>query len=122
MFADRFSSLFEDFFNDGLFFNRAMPASDAPAVNIWQGEKGMLVTARLPGVKPEELEISAAGSSLTIAAKRENNALFTRSFNLPMEVDSAKISATLTDGILRLELPVAERALPRRIEVKCECA
>lgn len=122
MFADRFTSLFEDFFNDGLFFGRPLPAPDAPAVNIWQGEKGLLLTARLPGVKAEELEISAVGSSLTIAAKREEKTLFTRSFNLPVEVDPSKVAATLVDGILRLELPVAERALPRRIEVKCDCA
>lgn len=122
MLTNRLSSLFDNFFGDSIFFNNALPGTNAPAVNIWQGEKGLLLTARLPGVKPEELEISAVGSSLTIAAKKGEEESFSRSFNLPVEVDAERIVAKLHNGMLHLELPAAERALPRRIEVKCDCA
>lgn len=119
MFTNRFAHLFDDFFNDGLFFSPSATRNvHYPAVNIWQGEKGLLLRARLPGVKAEELEVSVEGNSLTICAKRGEEFSFSRTFTLPIEVESQRIEARMNNGILELALPVAERALPRKIAVQ----
>lgn len=132
MFANRFERLFNDLFSDDLLYSRSRQAQGPyPAVNLWQGEKGLLLTARLPGIKAEELEISVAGADLTISAKHGEEFSFSRSFSLPTEVDSSKVAAQMHDGILELEMPLAERAQPKKIavstaapekQVTCNCA
>lgn len=104
--------------------------SPYPAVNVWHGKDKVVVTAELPGLKTEELEISVVGNTLTVHGtptpeeerdyhRRERlNVEFHRTIDLPYEVDQDKVEAKLDKGILAIALPRAEADKPRRITVK----
>nr|MBF0683829.1 Hsp20/alpha crystallin family protein [Pseudomonas sp.] len=101
----------------------------APAVDIWETEAGIDLTADLPGVSREALEIKVDGETLTIAGTvslgepeqmeslhvEVREPLFRRSFTLSRELDSSAIQASLKDGVLRMHIPRQEEAKPRKI-------
>lgn len=103
-----------------------------PPVDIVEDAQGITLWADLPGVEPSDLSIHVDGRSLTLEAPLklgEPNALvslyaevkassYRRSFELSSELDTTAIQANLKDGVLHLRLPKAERAKPRRIEVR----
>ena len=102
-----------------------------PAVDIFENESGLTVVADMPGVSKERLAVRVDGEQLLIEGSVEvhvpdnleftygevRNPLFRRSFTLSRELDVTKIEASLKDGVLRLQIPRAEEARPRRIEV-----
>ena len=102
-----------------------------PAVDIFENESGITVLADMPGVSKERLAVRVDGEQLLIEGSAEvsvpenlelmygevRNPLFRRSFTLSRELDVTKIEAHLKDGVLRLQIPRAEEARPRRIEV-----
>lgn len=102
-----------------------------PPVDIFEDESGFTVIADLPGVSRERLTVRVDGESLVIEAAAATpvegdltliygevlNPLYRRSFTLSRELDPAKIQARLDSGVLRLSIPKAEEAKPRRIEV-----
>ncbi len=102
-----------------------------PAYGIREDELGYNVTVQLPGVAKDGLEITAQEDELTITARRawtapaEWTALYRETpranFELTLrhqgDVDAEKVSAELKDGILRLVLPKAEAAKPRKIAI-----
>ncbi|MEA2642717.1 MAG: hypothetical protein QOF51_4111 [Chloroflexota bacterium] len=114
--------------------NREPTRSEAayipPPVDIYDDEQGLVLLADLPGVEPDALDARVADGVLTIQAKAGHIAIgdpvhrefqltgFFRQFQLPEEVDAARISAELKYGVLTLRLPRAERAEPRRIQVR----
>ncbi len=104
-----------------------------PPVNVWTGEQKAVVTAEVPGVKAEDLEVSIEDGELTIRCMRAPENLkegeqyvrqerwhgeFSRSVSLPFRIDQDKVSASCKDGILRVELPRAEEAKPSRIPIQ----
>src|SRR5688572_10660155 len=101
-----------------------------PPVDIYEIEEGLVVKADLPGVAKENMDIRVENNLLTIHAKaahvapgdpvyREYGLVnFFRQFELNERVDQSKISAELKHGVLTLNLPKAEEAKPRKIEVK----
>lgn len=105
-----------------------------PAVNVWQRDDEVFVEAETPGLKSEDVEISVIGNALSLKGRRpdlppENASYhrrergvgeFERVLRLPVEVDSGKVQARLTDGVLLITLPKAEAAKPRRIPVKAQ--
>jgi len=105
-----------------------------PAVNLWEAGNNLYLEAELPGVVRDELDISAAGSELTLHGRRtprrgeehtyhrqeRGYGEFTRVLTLPVEIDAEKIEATLKDGVLTLTLPKAEAARARKIKVKAQ--
>ena len=108
-------------------------APSYPAINIWTGEKGAVVTAELPGLSPEDIDISVAGETLTLTGNREpdefqegtryhrrerNHGRFTRTFQLPFSVEMSKVEATFEKGILHIDLPRAEQEMPKKIAIK----
>jgi HSP20 family protein len=108
-------------------------AAGYPAMNVWTNEEGAIVTAELPGVDPEDIDISVRGDALTVSGCRQPVELeegedyhrrergcgrFTRSFQLPFQVDASQVEATLENGVLRISLPRAEADKPRKIAVK----
>jgi HSP20 family protein len=101
-----------------------------PAANISASENGYLVELELPGVDRSGLEISIEGNELTVIGRRKTDvpqgelyysetpqADFKRIFDVGPEIDGSKIDAKLEQGILKLMLPKAESAKPRKIEI-----
>jgi HSP20 family protein len=92
----------------------------------------LVIEAALPGVKPEDVEVSLLGDTLTIngssSTERESEesgymyrevrrGRFSRTVTLPSAVDTDKAVATFENGMLRLTIPKAEAAKPRQIHV-----
>ena len=101
-----------------------------PPVDIFETADGLVLKADLPGVAKEGLDVRVENSLLTIRGKAAHAAPgdpvyaeyglvnFFRQFELNERVDQSKISADLKHGVLTLNLPKAEEAKPRQIEVK----
>ena len=102
----------------------------APPVDIYEDDQGLVVMADLPGVEPGTLDVRVDRGLLTIQGRATHLASadpvyreyeltgFFRQFQLPEEVDVARITADVRNGVLTLRLPRAERAQPRRIQVQ----
>jgi HSP20 family protein len=105
-----------------------------PPVDIYELPEGLELLADLPGVAPGDLNVRLEDNILTIQAKahhavnaepiyREFELVnFFRQFELSDEVDQEKITARINNGVLILELPKAEKAKPRQINVQVEKA
>ena len=103
-----------------------------PPVDIYEDETGITLTADLPGVSKERLGVKVNGDILliegdvSIPAPQDMELLYAeilassyrRSFTLSRELDASKIEANLKDGVLKLRIPKAEEARPRKIEIK----
>ena len=102
----------------------------SPEVNIFETKDGFSLEAEMPGVNKEGLEITLEGNALTLVGQRNNSlpgvelicreskpADFRRVFELDRAIDTARISATMEQGILTLLLPKSERVKPRNIPV-----
>lgn len=103
-----------------------------PAVDIFESDDRISVLADMPGVKAKELSIDLRENVLTLSApvtppetqtesavlREFETGTFFRQFTLSEMIDQTKINATLTDGVLRLELPKLEKAKPRQITVQ----
>lgn len=105
-----------------------------PPVNIWANEDGLVVTATVPGVSSDDLDINVRAQSLTIQGKREPRpsdddkaswhrrerwaGTFGRVIELPHPVDPDKVNATLANGILEVQLHRPEAEKPKKIKIK----
>lgn len=105
----------------------------APALDVIQTDNEIVVKATLPGVKPEDVQVSVANGVLSIRGEmrevkdkeqatyhlRERRyGAFARSINLPTDVDADKAHADFEDGVLTLTLPKSEQVKPKTIVVK----
>jgi HSP20 family protein len=92
-----------------------------------------VITAAVPGLKPDDLSVEVLGETVTIRGeiKSEQNGeqdgyllqerrygKFSRTLNFPVELDGAKAEASVENGVLTLRVPKAETARPRTIKVK----
>jgi HSP20 family protein len=108
-------------------------ASGYPALNVWASEEGAVVTAELPGVEPDDIDISIVGDTLTLSGERQPDepeegvryhrrerglGRFSRSIQLPFNVDKEAVEATFDKGILHVKAPRAESDKPKKITVK----
>jgi len=103
-----------------------------PALNVLEGSDNLVVHAELPGVKPEDLEISIEGTTLNLRGERRGADLgkvsyhrreraagrFQRALTLPVEINPEAVEAKCEHGVLKLTLPKAEHAKPRKITVR----
>ena len=108
--------------------------SPFPPVNLYESPQGYVLTAEIPGVESEDLEVSVEGERVTIGGKRtieyssdgdtslhrrERQAgVFRRTFNLPEPADPEKTEAICRHGILMVQISKAESHQPRRISVR----
>jgi HSP20 family protein len=111
---------------------RFVTGREFPPVNMWETMETIYAECELPGVKPEELDISVIGNELTIKGRRgeagdsqatyhrRERAIgtFTRTVSLPSEVNAEQVQANLRDGVLLLTLPKADSAKPRKVQVQ----
>ena len=104
-----------------------------PAIDVSENENESVIVVELPGVKKEDIKISAENGWLTLSGERKSfeapeitrvlhreieSKPFARSIKLPHQVDAEKISAELANGLLKISLPKAEEVRPRTIEIK----
>ncbi len=102
-----------------------------PDVDIFENDEAITLLADLPGVAPDDVQIDLKDSVLTLAGDvkpfegaDETDLLvefetgrYFRQFTLSETIDQKKIAARLEDGVLHLNLPKAEKAIPRQIKV-----
>ncbi len=114
------------------FLTPTTESANAPLVDALEDAAGVHLAVYLPGVEPSNVEVTAENNTLTIKAERpfskSENAnqwrlegiygKFERSFVIPNTYDLGKIEANFKYGILYLDIPKAEAAQPRRIEVR----
>lgn len=104
-----------------------------PAMNAWVSDEDVVLEAEVPGVKPDDLDISVQADTVTLSGERKqepckegefyhrqerDTGRFCRSFTLPFKVDAAKAEARFKSGVVRIRLPRAEEDKPRKISVK----
>lgn len=104
-----------------------------PLMNVTEDKDNYYVRSELPGIKAADLDISATGDTLSISGerkiavedgkakyhRREREAgKFSRIISLPGQVDTGKINAQCSQGVLKVVLPKAEVAKPKQIAVK----
>jgi HSP20 family molecular chaperone IbpA len=87
-----------------------------PQIDVIRTDSGFEVEIPVPGFKIEQIELVVKENILTLTAKSERRA-FTRSLQLPDDVDAQKIQASVADGLLTLVLHREPDAQPRRIEI-----
>jgi len=103
----------------------------SPLVDIEEADDAYVVEAELPGVKREDVNIELVGNELTITGevrRRERKGALRRQtrhtgrfeyrVGLPAQVKADNVEATLSDGVLTVRIPRAERAERRKVEVK----
>lgn len=113
--------------------DRGWPAgAEYPALNLWSSDDGLALSAEVPGLDPDSLEISVVGDTLTLkgrrpaqapedatALRRERGELsFTRSVQLPYPVDPDQCEARYRNGVLQIALQRRAEDKPRRIRVE----
>ncbi|SRR5690606_38800544 len=124
---------FDDLFNDDLWGRRwPVRRSFVPSVDIGEDDTSYLITADVPGMKPEDLDIQVENNVLTLRGERkyENKTerqgyhrverqygSFQRSFTLPEGVDADKIEASVENGTLTLRVPKPAASLPKKVKV-----
>ena len=105
-----------------------------PPVDVREDNKEIVLEIELPGIKPEDVEVTAENGVLTIRGEKQSRATestegrfhvversygsFTRSFQLPNGVDERQIDAEFLDGVLAVHVPKAALAQARRIEIR----
>lgn len=109
--------------------------AEFPAVNVWTASDSAVVTTEVPGIDPKNIDISVTGKAITIRGVRESedlkegeayhrrerwNGKFSKTFDLPFNIQSDKVNARFSKGILTVTLPRAEAEKPRKITIKAE--
>ena len=103
-----------------------------PAVNIFSEKDDCVVRLEVPGVPPDQITVETQGRTLTVAGKRDSTApegsgfhrrerdcgAFSRSLQLPDDLDVVRTEAVYAHGLLTLRVPKKEAATPRQINVK----
>jgi HSP20 family protein len=135
-FNDLVDDLFRGFLVRPLTAEGSRSAEALPRMKVDVAEKNgaYLVTAELPGVRKEDIDVSIDGAQVTLTAevKREKEASqeervlhtervfgkVTRSFTLPLEVDEEKAQAKFRDGLLELTLPKKQAAQRKQISIQ----
>jgi HSP20 family protein len=112
---------------------RAMTSAWAPALDISERKDAYLVNVELPGLKPEDFDITMEDGLLTIQGERHfahdsseqqfhrverRYGTFRRSITLPAHAMAEGIQASFEDGVLQILVPKAEEAKPKRIQVR----
>jgi HSP20 family protein len=104
-----------------------------PPLNLYDASDRYIVTVEVPGLTGDQIELSITGGMLTLRGDRLPPAhvaddqyrrqerpfgSWSRTLGLPSRIDGERVSATLAQGILTIELPKAEETRPRQIAVQ----
>jgi HSP20 family protein len=101
-----------------------------PPINVFTDDDGFVIRAEVPGIKPSALNVQIEGGQLTISGERTESEVkgshhrrerrlgrFSRTVQLPRDIDVEKAAAEVRNGVLTLRVPKAASARPRHIEV-----
>ncbi len=103
-----------------------------PPVDVRETEEAFTVTAELPGLSREDIQITLENNILRLTGERKferdekqenyhrierSYGAFTRSFALPSQVDAERVQANFKDGVLTITVPKADAARPRKIDI-----
>jgi HSP20 family protein len=103
-----------------------------PSVDIYEKERELVLTAELPGIDENDIDIEVEGNTLTLKGKREieketkeddyhrierSYGSFFRSFTLPTNVDGGKIKAEHNDGLLKITMPKKPELKPKKVRI-----
>ncbi|MEN8692107.1 MAG: Hsp20/alpha crystallin family protein [Desulfobacterales bacterium] len=101
-------------------------------MNLTEDKDHYYLRAELPGISAEDLDIQATGNNLSISGERKievekdnvryhrkerEEGKFSRAISLPGDIDADGVSASLTNGILKVSVPKAEKAKPKQISI-----
>lgn len=107
----------------------------SPAVDVYEDQEGITLTAELPGLAVEDIDLRVENDTLTLKGERKleredkregyrrverSYGTFSRSFSLPDTVDTERIKAESKNGVLKVFLPRREETKPRQIQVKID--
>ena len=114
----------------------------SPMVDIWETDTGLVLVADMPGVSPDDISIDLSNGTLTVSGRitssypnqPQNSTThpsdlkvilseyevgnFYRQFSLADNIDQENITASMKDGVLKLELPRVAPTLPRKIKIQ----
>jgi HSP20 family protein len=128
--------MFDEMLGNGLWRTsekRPLRGTWVPAINILEKDDAVQITADLPGLKTEDVEVTVDEGILTIRGERKLDettegetyhrverlyGLFERTFNLPTSIDAAKIEARFANGEMVLTLPKREESKPRSVKIE----
>ena len=102
-----------------------------PRINMSEDENNIYVEALVPGIEPEEINLTVMKGTLTLSGERKEEAenktwhrrergagKFIRAVELPVGVNTEQVKASYNSGILTVTLPKTEESRPRKIDVK----
>lgn len=104
-----------------------------PSVDVTETDEALEVTVDLPGIKPEDIDISVTDDRLTIQGERKQETetkdktvhrversygSFFRSIALPQGTEPDKVTAESDQGVIRITLPKADQVKPKKVSVK----
>ncbi|MBP1875961.1 HSP20 family protein [Ensifer adhaerens] len=108
-------------------------AQEFPPINLWMGEDSVAVTAELPGIAPDDVDLTVRENTLTLTGERGSPAEgekcvwhrrervygnFSRTVQLPFRVDPEQVEARFANGLLEVELHRPETDRPKKIQIK----
>jgi HSP20 family protein len=109
------------------------PVQDYPAVNVWVNGDDAVITTEIPGVKTDDIDISVTGNAVTLSGKRPGeeekdvesyhrhelwHGNFSKTVQLPFNVNSEKVHASYKNGVLHVSLPKLEAEKPKKIKIE----
>jgi HSP20 family protein len=134
----RMERLFDEMLGNGTWRSseeRPLRGSWVPAINILEKDSEITITADLPGLKAEDVEVTVDEGTLSIRGERKLEEAaegetyhrverlygsFERTFTLPNSIDVEKIGARFANGEMVLTLPKREESKPRSVKIKVE--
>lgn len=132
----RMERLFDEMVGQGLWRTgdeQSLRGAWVPAINILEKDDSMQITADLPGLNPEDVEVTVEQGVLNIRGERKFEeaaegetfhrverlyGVFERNFTLPNSIDTDKIEAKFNNGVMVLTLPKREESKPRSVKIK----
>jgi HSP20 family protein len=125
--------LFEDSFVTPFNWRNVSGETLTPPIDVHETPEEVVVTASLPGIKPDDVQITMTGQTLTLRGEFKSDekierdqylyrerrfGTFNRTLQLPVRVEGDRAEATFEEGVLRLRIPKAEEVKPRQIQIK----
>ena len=132
----RMERLFDEMVGQGMWRTgdeQSLRGAWVPAINILEKDDSMQITADLPGLNPEDVEVTVEQGVLNIRGERKFEeaaegetfhrvermyGVFERNFTLPNSIDTEKIEANFSNGVMVLNLPKREESKPRSVKIK----